>query len=91
MAEFFKHFNNTLIWAITLLGILAIFYKKLDLITGLLSLSLLLFIGFISLIIYYIAKLDGKIERLEERYKRADDLEDIKLNIKMIKQKLRIK
>jgi len=91
MAEFLKSLNNTLLWAVTILGVIVIFYKKIDLYKGLIILSLLLFVGFISLIIYYVLKLEERVNKLEEKYKRADELKDIRLEVEKIKQKLKIK
>jgi len=89
MAEFLKSLSNVLGIAVAILGIIALFFKALDPLTILIILISLLFIGVVSVMVYQLNKIDLKVDKLEERYKRAEDLIDIKKDIEFIKSKLK--
>lgn len=86
MAEFSKSLSRLIITAVSLLGFLTIFFAALKSpLTSLLALSMLLFGGFISLAIYYIIKLENKINSIEEKFKREEDLKDIRKDVEALK------
>ncbi len=88
MAEFLKSLSNTVIVAVTILSVVGIFFKKLDPFNALVILGILLFLGLISLIIYYVNRLENKIDSTEQKFKRADDLVEIKSDISALKLNL---
>jgi len=89
MVEFLKTLSSVIIAAVTIIGFLALFFNALkSLLVSLISLAILLFIGFIGIIIFYITKLENKIFLVEQKFKRADDLIEIKSDIKTIYLKL---
>ncbi|MEK6757892.1 MAG: hypothetical protein AABX88_02075 [Nanoarchaeota archaeon] len=44
--------------------------------------------GFVTLIIYQINKIEKEVSLLEEKYKRAEELIDMKADIKTLKSKI---
>lgn len=87
MAEFLKSLANILATAATLLGVLAIFFKALTPLMSLLILGVLLFLGFISVVVYNLNKVETRLDKLEDKYKRAEELIDIKADILALKRK----
>jgi len=65
--------------------LIAVLLEKLTFINGLIALALFLFIGFVSLIIYQLNKLEDKIKELKDKFIRADELIDIKKDIEAFK------
>jgi|TARA_Y100000310_G_C20514828_1_gene730658 amino acid transporter len=85
MVEFLKSLSNIAIISVTIIGFLALFFNALKSIEiSLIALAILLFIGFIFLILFYIAKLENNISLIEQKFKRADDLVNIKSDIKTL-------
>jgi len=85
MGEFLKSLANIIVIAVTALGIIAVFFEKITPLTGLISLAILLLIGFITLIIVQINKLEKRIEEQEKKFISVDKLIDIKKDIEAFK------
>jgi CHASE3 domain sensor protein len=87
MADFLKSLANILATAATALGLLAIFFKALTPLMSFLILGALLFLGFISVVVYQLNKVEIRLDKLEDKYKRAEELIDIKADILDLKRK----
>lgn len=85
MANFLKSLSNVIVIAVTILGVIALFFKALSPIILLIALSILLILGFISLVIYWFTKIDSKLLLLEQKFKRADELKDMRADIEALK------
>lgn len=90
MGEYLKSIGNVIVIAVTLVGLLALF-KIEDIYLSLTILFLILFIGFISLISYQIINLEKQIKEILDKYKRAEELINIKSDIKLLKNICKIK
>ncbi len=76
-----RQIGNILGLGVGVLGLLAIIFRKLNLLLGLVVLATILFMIFISMIVYQINKLENSVLTIEENYKRTKELEDIKSRI----------
>ena len=87
MGRFLKSLGNILTIALTILGLVALILSKLELNSITLSaiLFIIIFIGFVSVVIYYILKLEKQIDLFEETYKRDKDLFSMKSDINLLK------
>jgi len=86
MSEFLRALANVLGLTVTDLGLIDIFFKAVDSVSALIILAILLFLWFVSLVIYQINKLEIKVDILEEKYKRADELVEIRSEILNLKR-----
>jgi hypothetical protein len=87
MVNFLESLGNTAIIAITILGVIAIFFKALSPITTLVLLSTILAISYLMLIFYQIHQIEERLKGLEEKYKRAEELIDVKSEILSLKNR----
>ena len=83
--KFLKNISNLIVYVVTLLGIFAILSDKVNPDLILISTSIVLFAGFVFLVIYHISQLENKIENIEKKFIREQELRDIKSNIKALK------
>ena len=85
MVSFLRSLSNIIIISVTILTLIALFFKAIEPLKLLIVLAILLFLGFISLVVYWFSKLESKINLVEQKFKRADKLIDIKRDIKALK------
>lgn len=87
--EFLKNLANILGIGVTILGLLAVFFKVLDPLTSTIILAIILFLGFISMIVYQVNKIENKQIKLEEKLTRAEDLITLRAEIELLKRKIK--
>lgn len=90
MNPFLKKFSNFIVYIVTLLGIFALTEKKIDSLYLATAITLIIFGGFVYLLINHISKIEKKITLIEQKFIRQKELEEIRIGIKLIKNKLRI-
>jgi len=88
MGKFLKSSGNLLVTIVTILGLLSLF-KINNTFIALSILFLILLVGFVAIISYQIINLEKQIEELEQKFKRADDLIEIKSEIKFLKKNIK--
>jgi membrane protein insertase Oxa1/YidC/SpoIIIJ len=81
-----KSIGNLAAGIIALLGLIALFFDKLEPIYILIILVVLFFMGVMSIIVYKMNNLENEIKSLEEKYKRAEELMDIRAEIIALKR-----
>ncbi|MDO8623559.1 MAG: hypothetical protein Q7R52_04905 [archaeon] len=85
MVEFLKSLGNLLMISVAILGAIAIFFKTLDPLSSAILLSIILFVGIVSLTIYQINKIEKKVDLIEQKFIRTNELIDMKGDIQALK------
>jgi len=92
MVEFLRSLTNAIMIIIAILGFTSIFLSSLKSpLVSLISITIVVLVGFIFLIVYYFSKIENRILDLEERYKKAYDLIDIKSRLKNLEWQIQKK
>jgi len=84
MSTFLRSLSNIIITAVTIIGFISLF-RIFDAISMGIILGLAFFISFIALVIYKMTKTEDKISSIEEKFKRVDELTDIRSDINALK------
>ncbi len=85
MEKFLKKFSNFIVYVVTLLGIFAIFSKEIEPFYILVVSVLIIFGGFVTLLITHISKLEKKIRIIGKKFIKQKELESIRADIKSLK------
>jgi len=85
MDKLLKRIADLILASVALLGLLNFLPLEIKGMDILIITGLVFFILFIALITHHVSKLEEKIDKVEEKFKRADSLIDIKKDIETFK------
>lgn len=91
MNNYLKKLSNLIVYIVTLLGVLALIEKRIDPLVLAIIIEIILLGGFIFLTLSHILNLERKIRDVEQKFIRAKELEDIRNDIKLLKNISKIK